>query len=361
MKKLTMPLAILAAVAALTACGGQPSADAVTSDDVPDLTDLTQADADGSAAAAQVGDPATLLAAAEKEGEQVRGDVGGVLKFIKEATSRAPDAHGENVQGQQFARWDITDPSTGNKVHIIAIRTAPDRVRLVIQGENGDGLSLPLLTGVFVKKAPHVGGGRFHLSFDNISSLFSPAGTGHTGSLHFLFANARPDLHGRRVLYVNVDDIANPSGPKNFAADLVRLVGVGGRFRSIYAADFVPQVPGDEALGMRVAWKDGLGGRADVVIASLAQQKVLAVAHECWDNGGLRTAYKQVPQSADDPDAGDVSNCSDLADATIDQAAVQQNGAQDSDPDLDNALDSDGANSVSDADASDDSVPDVSP
>src|SRR5207302_8732308 len=110
----------------------------------------------------------------------------------------------------------------------------------------------------------------------------------------------------------------NPGNPKSFAADLVRLVGVGGRFRSIYAADFVPQAAGEEALGMRVAWKAGAGGRADVVIASQANGgSILAVAHEGRDKNGVRSAYKQVPASQHDPDGGDTSDCDRLDGATI--------------------------------------------
>ena len=356
-----MKYATLILVAGITLVSACPRAGAgdVTKDDTPDLGDLIQPDGDAAAAAAQVGDPATLLAMAIDQAEHVRGDVFGILKFLHDATDRDPDAHGKNVLDQPFGRWDVT-ADNGNAVHVIAIRTAEDRVRIIVQGENADGLSLPLLTGVFVKKGPRVGGGKFHLSFTNYSDLFAAPGQGADGSIHFLFANNRADLRGRRVLYLNVDDRATPAAdPKSFAADLVRLPGVGGRFRSIYAADMNAQFDGLEAVGLRTAWLAGVGGRTDVVIATQAGGgQVLAVASECYDAGGLRTAYKDtIPDNdAVDPDAGDVNNCHDIQSEPADQGTVQT-GGQDDDTDLDAALTDGGADDVTDDEAADDSVP----
>ncbi len=169
----------------------------------------------------------------------------------------------------------------------------------------------------------------------------------------------RPDLHGRRVLFVNVDDRATPEqDPKSFAADFVRLVGVGGRFRSIYAADLLPNLQGKEALGLRTAWLNGAGGRSDLVIASQANGgTVLGVAHECWDASGLRTAYRDTiaDNDATDPNEGDTARCFALDDDTMGDGGMD-NG-RDTDPDLDAPLDDAGANDVSDDDADDDSIP----
>ncbi|HEY4220883.1 MAG TPA: hypothetical protein VGO62_06060 [Myxococcota bacterium] len=362
MKPTIAMFAAISAVGALTVACGPGDLDAVTKDDTPDLSDLINKDDGGAAAAGQVGEPATLLAMAQDQGETVRSNVASVLQFVHDATANDPTVQGKNVLNQPFARWDIHG-DLGLSLHVFAIRTEPDRVRIIVQGEK-DALSLPLMTGVFVKKAPRVGGGRFDLSFTNISQIFDAPGQGTDGSLHFLFANVRPDLHGRRVAYIDVIDHAKgQTEPQSFVADLVRLVGVGGRFRSIYAADIAPQLPGFEAVGMRVAWLKGLGGRADAVIATQANGgQILAISHECWDNDGLRTAYQDSVAGNDSdanagPDSGDVAHCNNLDDSTVDSAAVQNN-TTDTDPDLDSALDDAGATGVTDDEASDASVPD---
>lgn len=353
-------------VTALTACqrGDGGGGAAITRDDTPDIADLIEPDGDEVALAAQVGDPATLRLAGLDQAERVRADIASILGFLSDATAREPDAQGEDLQGRPLGRWTVSDGETGNTVHVIAVRTAEDRVRIIVQGENGEGLTLPLLTGVFVKKGPRVGGGRFHLSLSNYSDLFAAEGQGADGSIHFLFANNRVDLRGRRVLYLNVDERATAEAdPKSFAADLVRLPGVGGRYRSIYATDMIPQLEGLEAIGMRAVWLAAVGGRADVVVATQANGgQVLGVARECWDQAGLRTAYADTMLDNDDvdPNEGNVEDCYGIVNEPAADDKVQ-GGGEDTDEELDAALEESGATDVDEDEAADESVPEEAP
>jgi len=139
--------------------------------------------------------------------------------------------------------------------------------------KNGDGTRTPLLTGIFVKKGPGTGGGRFHVNLTNVSDAFnSPAAD---GSIHFWFANHKGDKRGRRIAYRNVVRRDDPNKQVvNYGADLVRLVGVGGRFRSVGVGDFIPSLPGSEAMGLRVLWKGGEGGRGTAHVPSFGTRKI---------------------------------------------------------------------------------------
>jgi hypothetical protein len=349
--------AAIACSLALAGCsGGDTGAgadDEVTNEDVVDLGDLITADPDKAAAAAMVGDPATLLAEAKREAEVARGDVSAVFKFIHEVASGAPTKTGKTVKGGlPFAKWERD--VEGASVRLSVVRTAPNRLRYLLQGKASDNSYLNLLTGIFIKKGPATGGGRFHVSLDNVSALYGAPNA--TGSVHFWFANHMADKRGRRILYKDVVRKDDPmSTPANFGADLVRVVGKGGRFRSVGVTDVIPELPGPELFAMRVLWKAAEGGRADAVLASLADPQspvVLGHAHECWDAGGLRTAYADTDpmNDMDNPDEGDTSMCFALAQEDVPDSAATTSGT-DNDPDLDVLLDDSGASDISEQEA----------
>lgn len=373
----TRPLAALAALVVIAAAcprGGTPGTDggtegdgggggggeAVSADDIIDLGDLAVADTDASAVAAQLGDPATLRQLALDQGEQVRGDVVAVLRHLRDAGEGAPDVTGTNALGQPYGQWDsVVD---GVNVRLIAIRTAENRVRYVLQGEQADATYLPLMTGVFVKSGPRKGGARFHLSLTRTSDTFEQPNT--DGSLHVLIANHSDTLRARRVRYRNVVDRAEPDAPpKNFSADLLRQVGVGGRYRSAAFADFAPEIAGQELVALRAAWKIGVGGRADVLVASLGEpgpsdNVLVGRGHECWDAAGLRTAYADTiaANDATDPNEGDATSCAGLAQSDPEPAVADPDGT-DADAEVDELLEESGANDVTEDEANEEDVP----
>ncbi|MDI1443400.1 hypothetical protein [Polyangium sp. 6x1] len=351
----TLSSLVLSSALALAGCGGnsepEPSADPIADDEIVDLGDLIQQDQDAAAAAEVVGDPATLLAEGKKQGDKVRSDVAAVMSFIKEAAQGEPARKGVTADGRAYAQWVKT--IQGAEITFSAVRMTQDRLRYLVQGKASDGAKKPLLTGIFVKKGPKTGGGRFHVNLSNVSDLYNAPGA--DGSVHFWFANHKGDKRGRRIAYLNVVRRDDPQMQKvNYGADLVRLVGVGGRFRSVGVGDVIPDLPGNEAIGLRILWKAGEGGRAVAAVASLGPDaKLLGTAHECWDKEGLRSAYKDDNPSNDEtnPDEGDLAMCAGFAEeAPPDQADVNENG-QDTDPELDALLEESGAMDIDAAEA----------
>lgn len=357
MKRIFLATLTLAALASVVSGCRRGDLDGIAAPisraDLPDLTGLIDADnSDGTAVAAQLGEPATLRQAAIDQAEKVRGDVASVLRFLRENTDGEPTLAGQTEDGRSFGVWE--KDVDGVTVRVLAIRVTEDRVRIIVAAKNAEGLERPLFTGVFVKKGEGTGGGRFHISLTNVSDLFSEPGQGHDGSVHFVFANHREDLRGRRVAYLNVDDRSTAeTETATFGADLVRIVGVGGRFRSIYAAELIPELAGLEALGMRTVWRAGEGGRADVIVATQdGGGRVIGHAHECWDVEGLRTAYADTmpDNDAETPNEGDVTSCHDLAQDDGDEGTVT-GGGTDSDEELDQLLDESGANDITEDEA----------
>ena len=131
-------------------------------------------------------------------------------------------------------------------------------------------------------------------------------------------------------------------------------MGVGGRFRSIGVGDVIPGLPGQEALGLRILWKAGEGGRAAAAVASLgANPQLLGTSQECWDKDGMRTAYTDDNPDNDgvNPTEGDLTMCAGFAqESPPDQGDVNENG-QDSDPELDALLEESGAMDIDAAEA----------
>jgi hypothetical protein len=343
---------------ALVACGGgddkEPvdNATPVDSTDIADLGDLVTADTDKAAAAEQIGDPATLLAEGRAQAGKVRDDVAAVFNFLKEAAAGEPTLKGKDKLGQPYGIWSKTIQNVDVKLY--AVRTTKDRLRYLVTGKGADGTAKPLLTGIFIKTGAHAGGGRFHVNLTNASDLFGAPNA--DGSMHFWFANHKADKRGRRVAYVHVKDRKDPNKPEaNYGADLVRIVGVGGRFRAVGIGDILPNVPGLEAFAGRIQWKAGEGGRGAAVIASLADPAkpvVLGKAQECWDKDGLRTAYKSTPADPNNPDGGDLTMCAGLQQEDTPDNAASPSGV-DNDPELDALLSDVGASDISEADASD--------
>lgn len=355
----TLAALVLSSSVALAGCGGDPepapAVEEVTQDDVVDLGDLIAKDMDPAAAAEMVGDPATMLAEARSQGEKARTDVARVLGFVRELGTGAPTNKGVRADGTPFAQW--VKEIQGKTTHLVVGRMAPDRFRYLVAVEGADAKPVPLLTGIFVKKGPRSGGGRLHVDLTAISDAYGiqPADGAADGSIHFWFANHKGDARGRRIAYRNVVRRDDPDKRViNYGADLVRLVGVGGRFRSVGIGDLVPEAisPGPEALGLRVLWKRGEGGRGVAVIASLASKMVLGTAHECWDKDGLRTAYESDPVSAMNPNEGDLTMCAGFAREMPPPAdRVNENGS-DADPELDALLDESGAKDIDEMEAS---------
>jgi hypothetical protein len=365
-------LTALAAAFALTACGGISNQDddaPVGLEDVVEVDDLLVEDLDDASAAGQVGEPAELLAEAQRQGTEMRQHIRNVVNFIKDVIQdddgvrRAPDNTGLTPDGRPFAMWQAE--KEGVMVRFRAVRINAQRVRYLLTGQQMDAdvsnapAERALLTGIFVKKAPRKGGGRLHLNLSAVSDLFE--GPNADGSMHLLFANHRPDLRGRRMVYRNVvsRDDANAM-PKNYGADLIHKVGLGGRFRSVAIGDIIPQVPGIEALGMRVLWKHGQGGRADVAVANVLPEprRILGHAHECWDAEGLRTAYADtIPENDDvNPNEGDVTDgslCGDFGAPDANDANDESASAdgQDMDPELEDLLEDADATDITEEEA----------
>jgi hypothetical protein len=352
----TLTALVLSSSVALAGCGGDPEpatppAEEIAQEDVVDLGDLITQDPDAAAAAEMIGDPATLLAEGRRQGDKARMDVAAVLSFVKDLAAGEPEMRGNNAEGQRFARWSKT--VAGKDASLVVARMAPGRFRYLVALDNADGTHTPLLTGIFVKKGPRTGGGRLHVNLTNVSDAFNAPGA--DGAIHFWFANHRGDKRGRRILYHNVVRRDDPDKRVvNFGADLVRVVGVGGRFRSVGIGDFIPALPGAEATGLRILWKAGEGGRGAAAIASLgAMPQLLGTAGECWDKDGLRTAYEDDNPNNDamNPNEGDLTMCAGFArEMPPAEGEVNENGL-DADPELDALLDESGANAIDAAEA----------
>lgn len=351
----TLTMLAISSSMALAACGGDPepagpAADEITQEDVVDLGDLITQDADAAAAAEVIGDPATILKEAKKQGESARKDVAAVLDFVKQLTADAPVKKGARPDGKAFAVWK--KQLAGKDCSLLLVRIETGRFRYLVAVENADGTRSPLLTGIFVKKGPGTGGGRLHVNLTNISDAFNAPGA--DGSVHFWFANHKGDKRGRRIAYRKVVRRDDPDmRVVNYGADLVRVVGVGGRFRSVGIGDFIPASMGPEVVGMRVLWKAGDGGRGAATVASIGTKMLLGTAHECWDKDGLRTAYRDDNPNNDatNPNEGDLKMCAGFAEeAPPDAGNVSENGS-DNDPELDALLQESGAMDISEADA----------
>ncbi len=351
----TLATLVLSTSVALMGCGGEPepvgtTTEEITQDDVVALGDLITQDPDAAAAAEMIGDPAVLLREAKRQDEDVRKDVAAVLDFIRQLSADAPARKGARADGKAFALWK--KQIAGKDCSLLLVRVEPGRFRYLAALENMDGTRTPLLTGIFVKKGPRTGGGRFHVNLTNASDAFNAPGA--DGAVHFWFANHKGDLRGRRIAYRNVIRRADADKRKlNYGADLVRLVGVGGRFRSVGIGDFLDTVPGVEAVGLRVLWKAGEGGRGSAAVVSLATKMPLGVAQECWDKSGLRSAYEDdnPGNDATNPNEGDLTMCAGFAkEPPPDNGAVNESGL-DSDPELDALLQESGAMDISEADA----------
>ncbi|MBK9266944.1 MAG: hypothetical protein IPM54_45115 [Polyangiaceae bacterium] len=351
----TLAALVLSLPLALVGCGGNPepapAGEEITQDDVVDLGDLITQDPDAAAAAEMIGDPATLLAEGRRQGDKARMDVAAVLGFVKELAAGEPSRKGARPDGTAFAEWEKT--IQGKDATLVVGRMAAGRFRYLVALRNADNTRTPLLTGIFVKKGPRTGGGRLHVNLTNLSDAFNAPGA--DGSIHFWFANHRGDKRGRRIAYHNVVRRDDPDKRVvNFGADLVRLVGVGGRFRSVGIGDFIPSLPGPEATGLRILWKRDEGGRGAAAVASLgAMKQLLGTAHECWDKDGLRTAYEDDNPNNDamNPNEGDVAMCAGFArEQPPDEADVGENG-MDVDPELDALLEESGAMDIDAAEA----------
>jgi len=290
---------------------GDPASAPITSDDLVNLGDLLSQEQDAAAAAYAVGEPAQYLALAQENAEEVCAHVAAILDHLGTITESEPTNTGTTPDGKPFALYRKVGPN--NTFSLLVVRTAENRLRYTLRGKPNDSVETRiLLTGVFIKRAPQRGGGRFHLSLTALNQL--GVGPGLNGSMHFYFANHKEDRRARRVVYRNVfDPNDNQLLPKNYAADLIRVVGEGGRYRSVILDDLIDTIPGRELFGFKVRWKTGVGGRAAAVLASYnaGDPVVLGAARECWDSDGNRVAYVDNIDGNEDvnPNEGDISDC----------------------------------------------------
>ena len=351
----TLAAPVASAPLASVGCGGDPepapAVEEIAQEDVVELGDLLTPDSDAAAAAEVIGDPAVLLAEAKKQGEKARMDVAAVLDFVKQLAAGEATKKGVKPDGKAFAVWK--KQISGKDLSLLLVRVEPGRFRYLVAVDNADGSHTPLLTGIFIKKGPRTGGGRFHVNLTNVSDTFNAPGA--DGAMHFWFANHKGDKRGRRIAYSKVVRRDDPDKRVvNFGADLVRIVGVGGRFRSIGVGEFIDANPGPEAVGLRVLWKAGEGGRGAAAVASIGPNKaLLGTAHECWDKDGLRTAFldDNPNNDATNPNEGDVSMCVGFPqEMPPDQADLSESG-MDADPELDALLQESGAMDIDAAEA----------
>ncbi|RMG12359.1 MAG: hypothetical protein D6729_16625 [Deltaproteobacteria bacterium] len=334
-------------------------------DDVVDVDALLYDDG-SSAGAAMVGDPATFLLSAQQQVSDTNSHIRSALGLLKAIVeSREPDLAGRNRQGQAYAIWD--GQSDGKDVRLLVLRVNKRRVRYLLAAREGAGAPWKgLMTGIFIKFAPRVGGGRLHISLSNISDLFDS--TNSDGSIHVVFAIHRADARGRRILYLNVKDRGDPEAtPLTYGSDIIHFPGQGGRMRAVFYGDLlpgdVPPVAGTELFAMRVLWRTGQGGRADALIAHALPPpaQVLGTAHECWDADGRRTAYLDTfgDNDAEDPNEGDVTDAASCGGFGEDQVPEEVvDSAHDADPQLDALLAEAEADTI-DADEVD--APDIDP
>jgi hypothetical protein len=372
---------VLVAATGLIACGGDkddPAADTggagadvaaadtggtsdeVGLDDVVNVDDLLSDI--GGGGGAKLGDPSTLWAQAKQTVKNTVDHIRvGVARIKDTVANTKPEATGKTKAGQPYAVWNKT--KGGVDYRFVAVRTAPKRLRYVLFGKKG-ALEKVLLTGVFVKVAPRVGGGRLHINITGANELGdAPWATGH---IHVFFANHKATAHARRIVYRKFKKVDDKAGvPWNFGVDLIRFPGKGGRLRSMSVGNILQSPATVEAAAMRVLWTVGLGGRADGVLVHLWPKpvKLIGVMHECWDGKFLRTAYKDSVKSndANDPDEGDTTakgSCGDFAQQDVDQGTADP-GKSDGDPELDAMLKELDVDQIDEATAGDESDPEA--
>lgn len=344
-------LALLALLSCDSGGGEPPPPDAVPNQgDVVAVTDLLVAESSGSGAI-DVGDPAELLGAARQESVASVARLRSVLQRLQDvAGGREPDRRG-TAAGLPYGVW--TTSTSGLDLRLVATRLTDTRVRYLLQGKANGGVYRWLMTGVFVRQSPSRGGGRLLLNLSNISDL---GGGSADGTVQVWWSNAQDKLVARRVLYRNVTDRSSTAPARNYGMDYLRQEGVGGRFRTLVVGDLLPNLPGNEALAVRMLWKTGEGGRGDALLVN-AQNNVAVRSSECWDGSGNRTAHRNdvALDDADNPDSGDVTSCWGFPQGPAPDAPGYD--TYDVDPDVDAALKAAGASDISEADAGDQTDP----
>lgn len=339
----------------LLACSSEDGADdaeAVTQDDVVNVDDLLAEI--GGTGGVKVGDPAQLWDEAVATVKGTVGHVRGILEKVKVTVqAKDPAIKGKTKLGQPYGIWKAE--KDGVSFRFVAIRTAPGRVRYALWAAKGSVVK-GILTGIFVKKAPRVGGGRLHLNITGANELWdAPASQ---GAIHVFFANHKNDAHARRIVYRNFTKKDDKAGvPWNFGVDLIRFPGKGGRLRSLGVGNILQNPDTVELAALRVLWKTGVGGRADGAMVHLWPKPVkpIGVMHECWDGKNLRTAYMDsvAANDADNPNAGDPKESAKCG--GFDQDEVKADGlsadASDTDPELDALLKDAGADSLDETEA----------
>jgi len=311
------PLALAAACAVAACSGGDddktPAAAAggsVSGEDIVNVDDLLVEDT--GAGATKVGDPAVWLETARQEGKQAYGFARAVLGKMSEfAQATAPTRQGTLPTGAPFAVWKA-DKDGVTYVMTVA-RPADNRVRYYLEGRKGADRK-PLLTGVFIKRASKRGVGRLHMNLGNMNELTgAPAAT---GNLHLWFSNAG-DARARRFRYREVHPKnLGQDAAINYGLDAIHWPGKGGLLRSYAVGDLGSRIPdladlkGVQLAALRARWTPE-GGRAGVAVFNVTKDGLtkLGDAHECWEGGGLRKAYKSFTNKETDGDTVQAVNC----------------------------------------------------
>jgi hypothetical protein len=287
-----------------------PAAAVLSGEDIVNIDDILIEDT--GAGATKLGDPAAWLEAARLEIKQANGyaraALGRVADFAKE---NAPTRQGKLPSGDPFALWQ--GEKDGTTYRLLVARTGETRVRYYMEGVKG-AQRKPLLTGVFLKHAPKRGAGRIHINLTNLNELTGAPDA--TGNLQVWFANSG-DARARRFRYREVrPKNLGADGAINYGLDAVHKPGKGGVMRTYAIGDLGTRVPDLAGLGgvqlaaLRARWTPD-GGRADVGVFDLKPGGTtkLGDAHECWEGGGLRKAYRSFTKIEDDGDTAKKVDC----------------------------------------------------
>jgi hypothetical protein len=215
----------------------------------------------------------------EGKGNKARSDVAAVLSFVKQLAADGPVKKGAKADGKAFALWKKT--IAGKDASLLLLRVEPGRFRYLVALTNADGTRTPLLTGVFVKKGPGTGGGRFHVNLTNVSDAFNAPNA--DGSIHFWFANHKGDKRGRRIAY---KDVVRRDDPRQARHQLRSgPCAVTGRwwpipFGGAWAISL--RHPDRKRLGCASCGKRAKAVAEQQPCASIANKQLIGTAHECW-------------------------------------------------------------------------------
>jgi hypothetical protein len=319
---LSVSLSVSLAVSAVACAGGDDKAPGsasggatVTGEDLVNTDDLVIEDT--GAGATKVGEAAIWLTAGRAQTRQANDYVRAGLAQIKAfAANNEPTVSGTNRAGYPYSIWkgDKDDVS----YTLMVARTSENRLRYFLGGRKGAERKT-ILTGVFLKRGAKEGAGRLHLDLTAMNALTGAPEA--TGRLHVFFANDGA-AKARRIRFREVRPLElGADGAINHGLDSLHQPGVGGVVRAYAIGDLGSKIPelsdlsGVQLAAVRLRWSP-TGGRADGALFDFSAQagdKRLGDFHECWDPGGLRSAYQSFTGKEDEEATTDLVKCGSLA------------------------------------------------